>query len=263
MKKTLLARRNALFSSTKISWGALALVAVIFLLLFRLLAPNLFLKMFTPLFRVADATTEVRQAFFSSFRDTAALALQNEKLTRENAALMSENQTLREKVGSISSLGDDVREGIVAGVVARPPESPYDTLVLSEGSENGITLGMRAFGEGGVPLGVVSEVLTDFSRVTLFSAHGMVVDGWVGQAHVPITITGEGAGAMSASVSRLAGVAVGDTVFAPGPGMLVVGAVTRIDNSPSSSSLTLHIMSAVNLFSISWVAVRDLGALLP
>ena len=58
--------------------------------------------------------------------------------------------------------------GIIAGIVARPPASPYDTLVLSAGSEEGVTLGMEAFGAGGVPLGVVSSVLANFSRVTLF-----------------------------------------------------------------------------------------------
>ena len=36
--------------------------------------------------------------------------------------------------------------GILAGVVARPPESPYDTLVLAAGKNAGVTLGMEVFG---------------------------------------------------------------------------------------------------------------------
>ena len=58
--------------------------------------------------------------------------------------------------------------GILAGVVARPPVSPYDTLVLAAGRVDGVEVGMEAFGAVGVPVGVVSSVLEDFSRVTLF-----------------------------------------------------------------------------------------------
>ena len=65
---------------------------------------------------------------------------------------------------------------------------------------------------------------------------------------------------MSASLARSASVVVGDTVFGPGPGMLPIGTVARIDDDPSSPSLTLHIMPKINLFSVSWVVVRDTGA---
>jgi len=152
--------------------------------------------------------------------------------------------------------------GVVAGVVARPPESPYDSLVLAAGSNAGVALGMEAFGLGGVPIGVVSSILADFSRVTLFSAPGMNTAGWVGRAHLPLTIVGVGAGAMNAAAARPAGIAIGDTVFAPGPGMLPIGTVVRIDSDPSSPSVTLRIQPALNLFSVSWVTVRNTGAAL-
>ena len=97
MKRTFLAKRNALLSSTNISWGALALAGAIFLLLLRLLAPNFFWQVFTPLFRVSDTLALESHIFFNSFGDTATLALQNERLMNENAALVSENQALLQK----------------------------------------------------------------------------------------------------------------------------------------------------------------------
>lgn len=248
-------------SSTNLSWGALALALAAFFLLLRLSAPNFFWQIFTPLFRISDTLARESQAFFNSFGDTAALALQNEKLMSENAALANENQALLKKTASIKGLVPDAR-GITAGIVARPPFSPYDTLVLSAGSEEGVTLGMGAFGAGGVPLGVVSSVLANFSRVTLFSAPHMTVNGWVGRTTVPVIINGAGAGALYASVARSAGVAAGDTVFAPGPGMLPIGVVTRVDSDPASPSVILRIMPALNVFSIAWVVVRDTGTAL-
>lgn len=268
MKRTFLSKRNAFLSSTDVSWGAYVLIGAVLLFLVRLLAPNFFWHVFTPVFHSADLLATKSHTFFSSFGDTAQLALQNEKLHSENIALTSENEALLQKATSIEALlgspaiGKKNTSEIIAGVVARPPESPYDTLVLAEGARAGVARGMEAFGAGGVPIGVISSVLADFSRVTLFSAPNMTVNGWVGRANLPLIIRGAGAGAMNASVPRSAGVTAGDIVFVPGPGMLPIGSVVRVESDPSSPSVTLRIMPALNLFSIAWVAVRDTGTAL-
>ena len=118
---------------------------------------------------------------------------------------------------------------------------------------------MEAFATGGVPIGVVSSVFADFSQVTLFSAPSMVTHGWVGPSNVPLTIEGAGGGVMNASLARSAGISVGDIVFGPGPGALPIGSVTRIDIDPLAPGVTLHIIPALNLFSVTWVILRDTG----
>ncbi|MHB8860192.1 MAG: rod shape-determining protein MreC [Minisyncoccota bacterium] len=263
MKRIFLAKRNALLSSRHVSWGIFALVFACAAFFMRLLAPNVFLQATAPLFRASDALAAGGHAVLASFSDTAKLAIQNERLQSENAALASENHALQQKSAAVSALlgsaASGTASGILAGVVARPPESPYDTLVLAAGTKDGVTLGMEAFGEGGVPIGVVSSVLDGFSRVTLFSTSGMTTSGWVGHASVPLAVLGAGAGAMNASVAREAGVAVGDVVFAPGPGQLPIGSVVRVDSNPLSPSITLRIMPAVNPFAVSWVLLRATG----
>lgn len=268
MKKTFLARRNAFLSSANISWGGYALLIAVVLFFMRFATPDFFWKVFAPVFRSADSLAAGSHAFFSSFGDAAKLSLRNETLVSENAALANENQAFLKKMASLEALfgspapGESTPSGILAGVLARPPEAPYDTLVLAQGSRAGIALGQEVFGAGNVPIGVVSSVLDDFSRVTLFSSPGVSIAGWVGSANIPLTVTGVGAGSMSASLTRSANIIVGDSVFGPGPGMLPIGTVTRIDESPSSPSMTLRIVPALNLFSISWVVVRDTGAAL-
>lgn len=265
MKRTFLAKRNLLLSSANISWGFFVFVGIVLILLLRLFAPNIFWFTFAPVFRGADTLAAKSHFIFSSLGDAAALTLQNEQLMNENAVLSSENQALIAKTNTLSSLfnspviGSKNTSGILAGVVAHPPESPYDTLVLAAGTKAGVTLGMEVFGMGGVPLGVISSVIDDFSRVTLFSAPNMITHGWVGHANFPLTIEGSGAGVMSASLSRSANIAVGDTVFAPGPGALPIGNITRIDNDPTAPGVVLRITPALNLFSITWVIVRDTG----
>ncbi len=265
MKKTFLAKRNALLSSRSASWGALALTTALGVLFLRLLAPNLFWQAFAPVFRVSDALATESHSFSDRFGNAAALASLNEKLVERNASLANENAALVQKVANLSELlgASGVQSGssgILAGVIARPPESPYDVLVVGAGENEGVALGMEAFGAADVPLGVVSSVLADVSRVTLFSAPGMTTNASVGRANVPLTLTGAGAGAMNASVARTAGVAVGDTVFVPGPGMLPIGSVVRIDSDPLSPGVTLRIKPAFNLFSTAWVELRATGA---
>ncbi len=268
MKKTFLTRRNALLSSGSISWGGYALLLALAVLFVRLVAPNFFLHITAPVFRVADALSTQTHIFFSRFGDAAALTIQNEKLQEENAALASENRALIQKEAELTRLISPTAESrivpfsVLAGVVARPPESPYDTLVLDKGTHNGVAVGQEAFGPGGVPIGLVTTALPDFSRVTLFSAAGMTVVGSVGNTAIPITLVGSGAGTLSASLSRASGVAVGDTVSVPGPGALPIGTVVRIDGDPSSPSMTLRIQPSVNLFSVAWVSLRERGAAL-
>ena len=260
-------KRNALLSSTGFSWGTIALAGAVVALFLRLVTPNFFWSVVTPVFRIADTLSAQSHALLSSFGDTAALALKNETLINENAALINENRALLQKATSVATLSSSAKEhgsasGILAGVVARPPVSSYDTFILAEGTNTGVALGMEAFGPGGVPIGVISSVLDDFSYITLFSAPGMVTHGWVGSSHIPLTIEGSGAGAMNASLSRSADIVVGDIVFGPGPGALAIGRIIRIDSDPLAPGVTLHIMSTLNLFSITWVLLRDTGATL-
>src|SRR3989338_8183783 len=123
MKKTFLARRNALLSSTSVSWGVLALAGAVLLLLIRLIAPNLFWYTFAPVFRASDLLAERSHAFFSSFGDATALTLENERLTDENATLSLKNQALHERVNDLAELGQEI-QSIAGGGRSPPPAHP-------------------------------------------------------------------------------------------------------------------------------------------
>ena len=258
MRKLFSPRRNALLSSASVSWGGAALVVVALLLFIRLAAPDLFWTIFAPAFGASDAAALSAHRFVSGFGESASLSLENERLSEENAAYALENRALKEKLESISELAPGAPE-IIAGVVARPPTSPYDTLILSAGSGSGVAEGMMALGNSGVPLGSVSSVWRNFSQVTLYSAPGVETQGWVGAARLPVIVRGEGGGSMSASAPRLAEIKEGDLVSIPGPGALPLGVVARVESDPLSSSATLRISPTFNLFSLTWVALKESG----
>ncbi|HUQ29971.1 MAG TPA: rod shape-determining protein MreC [Candidatus Paceibacterota bacterium] len=263
MKKTFLARRNALLSPSGLTAGTVVLLVVLACGAVRFVAPNVFLTVFAPVLRTGNALALRTESFVSGFQNAQMLAAANERLTSENAALSLQNRMLTEQVSDFSALagpGDLPSAGVVAGVLARPPESPYDTLIISRGTNGGVTLGMEAFGAGGTPLGIVTETSASFARVTLFSTSGRHSSGWVGKNRVPVTLVGQGAGAFTATIPKAANTSVGDGVFLPGPGALLIGTVTALESDPSSPAVTLLIHPALNPFSIPWVTLADTGA---
>lgn len=262
MKKTFLAKRNAILSPSGFSVGFIALLVVILMLVLRVLVPNFFLSISAPLFRLGNVTTERTHAVLSIFGNTSSLTLKNENLISQNQILAAKNRALTDNILNLSSRtsASAISKGIIAEVVARPPMSVYDVLVVAAGSTQGVTLGMEAFGNGGVPLGVVSAVMSDFARVTLFSAPGEKIMVLVGPEHTSLTISGTGAGTFSAEISRAAQITVGEAIYAPGSLAFPVGVISRIDGTPSSPTVSLRIMPTVNLFKLSSVTLRNSGS---
>ncbi len=261
MRKTFLPRRSLFDALLALSWGGMIVGIALLALAVRLVVPNVFWTMATPMFAASDALAGGSRALFGSFSDAAALTLRVDRLTVENTSLHNENTALKARLEALDAL--EMQSAITAGVVARPPQSAYDTLIVAAGAHEGVKVGMEAFGGGGAPLGVVEEVWDNFARITLFSAPQREIAGWVGPRLTAITIQGLGGGALSATVASAANVAVGDVVYVPGPGALPFGLVQDIETNPSSVSMVLRIVPAVNLFHVTWVTVRETGIELP
>jgi cell shape-determining protein MreC len=145
--------------------------------------------------------------------------------------------------------------GILAGVVLRPPVSPYDTLVIDAGFKDGVVVGALVEGPGGAPIGTIGSVATDSARVILYSSYGVSTSAWAGEERTPLTLMGEGGGAFSATASSEAPLTVGEAISLPVGGAGVMGVIDRIDKDPSSPEAEVRIRPLVNPYSITWVTV--------
>lgn len=262
MKKTFLARRNALLSSERATWGSIALAFAIIVLALRVLLPNAFWSFMAPVYGLGNAISGASHALFGSFKNVSDLARRNEELMAQNALLMSENAALLKKDEQLQGQSPTLLGRISAGVVSRPPQSPYDTLLVGAGDIDGVKVGMGAFAahedsNTGIPLGIVTNVTARHARIVLLSSPQMSVNGWVGERNIPVTLRGTGAGTFSASVSRGASVAAGDIVYVSGPGMLPIGTVVRADTDESSPIVALRISPLINIFSVGWVMLKN------
>jgi cell shape-determining protein MreC len=194
---------------------------------------------------------------------TGPIALQ-EKLD----AAQSENIALRVEVASLTATAADLAAllgsrtepspGILAGVILAPPMSPYDVLIVDQGSSDGVASGALATGPGGVPIGEVLSVTEHAARVELFSAPGREVPALVGETRAPLILTGEGAGAFAANAPADTGISAGDLVYITAGGAFAIGTVVAVEHDATSPSAAIRIQPMVNPFSLTWVVLHNL-----
>jgi cell shape-determining protein MreC len=251
-------RRNALLPrgtgpAAFVAAGALAL-----LFMLRMAAPGALVALISPLLSAGTGLTNAAGGLASTFGSPQKLARERDSAVRERDALAAQNAILAAKVADLTKLvgaRTEPAHAILAGVLARPPVSPYDALLLDQGSDAGVVPGALVSGPGGVPVGTIESVAKGSSRAVLFSAPGRETAGWVGESRAPLTLAGQGAGAFGTEVPHETAVAVGDEVFVAGPGALPIGVVMRVDSNPSSPDTALRIRPAVNPFSLTWVTI--------
>lgn len=250
--------RNGIVQSRGALAATIIAIGIVVLTIIRLAAPTVWYAAATPLWNVgaslgahvgSTVTTESK-ASLRAERDANAEKVA--ALTAQNAALSAQLADLTKLLGTRTAPAP----GIVAGVVARPPVAPYDVLIIDQGTTAGVALGSLVTGNGGTPIGTIGQADATQSRVTLFSTHGIQSSGWVGQTRVPVTLTGEGAGAFSASVPKIAGVQVGDGVYLSNAGAFPVGTVVKIEADPSSPTVNLDVHPYTNPFSLTWITVE-------
>lgn len=226
-------------------------VAVVILLmgfLLRVVFPGALVALSAPLFSFGTYLSGIIQLPGNSAALTARVA----DLEQQNKTLAEENATLAKRLGDQGET-----TGIIAGVIARPPQSPYDALIIGAGTNDGVGAGMRVE-VSGVPVGSVESATAQSARVALSSSPGRDTEGWIGKSNVPVTLHGEGAGAFSADIPKDAPVVEGDMVYVPGPGALPVGTVTKIITEASSPRAVLHIRPSINPFTTTWVSIVPL-----
>ncbi len=250
------ARRNVLLPRGIRVVPAVIIAFAIAIFLIRLFAPNFFITLAKPFWGVSSYTAGVVGTVSAAFKNPVTLARDLDAARTENAALVSQNTTLAGQVNDLQKLLGSrtaAPAGVLAAVLARPPESAYDTLVVDQGTAAGVLVDALVTGPGGAPLGRIASVTATNARVTLFSASDIKTEGWVGENRVPLTLLGAGGGTFDASVPRDAKVIVGDAVYVGGG--LSIGKIIRADSDPSSPTATLRIQSAINPFTLLWVTI--------
>lgn len=178
-----------------------------------------------------------------------ALARAEEKLLTFSV-LQADNQKLQALYGRF-----DQGKSVIAAVLLSPPLSPYDTLVLDAGAREGVSLGALVRSINGSPIGNITEVFKDFSRLSLFSSPGTETAVRIGEKGVQGKAIGMGGGEFQISLPREFQVARGDPIVFPGISPLPFGVVQTVEFQETDYLQTVSFISPVNIHGIAYVLV--------
>lgn len=238
----------------------LALVAILLVgaaLAARPALGGLFWTAAAPLRAVGDATARGAQYLFSPFSSVVALKDELAVLRVERTQLMAEvadrNLLAAENAALKAALGgDSSKHKIRAQVLARPPQLPYDTLLIDAGSARNITAG-DIVGSGAVALGVIADAAASVSRVRLFSAPGVSTEALL-HGTIPVALTGIGGGSFTARVPQSTNAKPGDAVRLA-DFEHIVATVERTHLETGDTFLTVFLAAPVDYFELPVIEI--------
>jgi len=239
----------------------LALVVFLILSLVFYFSSGFILRIVAPVWKAENAFTQ-------SFKNIGDFFSTRKTLLAENASLKARIQSLEVEMTSLH-LGED-RENVLlelldrkpegssvtASVLTRPPQTPYDILVLDAGSSDGVNIGDKVYLPEGPIVGVVSDVFSKTSRIKLYSASGETTSGVLERGGVPIEALGQGGGNFKIILPRDMEVEIGDRILSADIEADLLAVVEDIRLRPTDSFKEVLAKSPTNIFSLRFVFVR-------
>ncbi len=144
---------------------------------------------------------------------------------------------------------------VLANVIAKPPQSPYDVILVDIGSASGISLGSRVYGLGGIPLGRVGEVTTSQAKIILFSSVGEENQAVIERTGAAITLKGVGGGNMESEVGQDLDIIPGDKILLPQFNGALIASVVEVDKTATSAFKKVLYRTPINIFHMRFVEI--------
>ena len=174
--------------------------------------------------------------------------------------LSDENIKLKEIFGRSEN-----RELILAAILAKPDRSPYDTLILDVGSEEGIEARSIVYAFGNIPIGKVSDVYPGSSKAILFSNPGEKTEVLVSLGRSPsgeagkdifMQVVGRGGGNFEMTLPRDLVLEKGTEVQLPGLAPRALAIVETILSDPRDAFQKALLVSPVNIQELKFVEIE-------
>lgn len=244
---------------------AIILIAVLVFLFFMfkegklIFLSNFFERSVTPIWKTEIAFRDVfLKEVFTSKKD---LIRQNEILKSrleearielaQFSLLEKENESLKEIF--LRSVGDN---NIIGTILTKPTRSPYGTIIIDIGEEEGVKPEDLVFAMGNVVIGEIESVDKNSSKVVLYSAPGYISQVTLENTGRYFNAKGRGAGDFEIQFPRELKIEEGQLFLYPSINNYVVGVVEKVVFDPRDSYKTVLFRSAVNIQELKWVQVR-------
>lgn len=164
-------------------------------------------------------------------------------------AITKENEELKLQLGATST------KTFLASVLARPPTTPYDTLVIDKGGRDGVISGAPVYYGADMALGYVRVVYPTYALVSLFSSPNVESTVYVYGPNIFAKAYGEGDGAIRISVPQGVSIKEGDIAVLPSLTRGILGRVYSIHSDPTEPEQSAYIVYDTPLQSLHFVRV--------
>ncbi len=169
--------------------------------------------------------------------------------------LEKENQELK----TMFSRPEEVKEYILGAIISRPPQSPYDVLIIDAGSDNEVKEGMIATAFSNILLGYTTDVFSKTSKIKLISFPGeetnVIIESVSTGAKISALATGRGGGDMEIQLPSSLEIHSGDRIIAPGTYPLMLGIVERAEINLSDPFQKIFFRLPLNFQELKYVMI--------
>jgi cell shape-determining protein MreC len=217
---------------------------------------------FRPIFILGNSLGEKLGNLGAYFLSKKSLLKENENLQsqilesqadRANySSILAENLELKEILGRQS----EKTATILAAILAKPNQNPYDTLLIDVGAVQAIEKGKLVLAFGSVPIGRVAEVYGNSSKIILFSSAGEKNQTIISGRDIFMELVGRGGGNFEIILPRDLTLQKGDQVILPGLNPSTVAVVETIISDPRNSFTKVLLSSPVNIQELKFVEVE-------
>jgi len=234
-------------------------ILIVIIIAIRFLLPSMFMGFFTAIarpfwrmeFSLSSGQLSSAETLLSANQDLLRKLDEANVKSQSITALIAENEQLKALMGRASTT-----DLILAAVIQKPPMAPYDELILDAGTNLGFEVGDMVYAADRVPVGKISSVMSNSSRVLLFSSSGQSFNVFIGKSNNPAMAIGKGGGHYSAELPRSVNISEGDIVGVPSLKSNLFGIVDATVADPSQPFQTILFSAPINIYELRWVLVE-------
>jgi rod shape-determining protein MreC len=264
MKMSYLLRSNSRDGRKTLRSVSVVIALFIVILALQLIFPRFWGGVFStlayPFWKSENAVSRTLKGMTATFKSNRALEEENIRL-KEELQLQKEGELLAPILQAENTELKEILERrehevlILAPILRKPHFSPYDTLIIDGGKNQGISPGDSVVVSGSVLVGKVDEVYERSSKVKMFSSPGEKMEVLIGSSNIQAEAEGQGGGNFLVKLSREIDVKEGDAVVIPGITPKVFGVVEKIDTDATRAFQNILFKTPYNIFEIHFVQV--------
>lgn len=144
---------------------------------------------------------------------------------------------------------------VLARVLARPNQLPYDVLLLDRGAQHDVVKNAPVFTGDNKVIGIVTKVLEKTSHVTLVTTPGFLATAYVYGPNIYTTTEGMGSGVLRVKVPQGIVLSEQDVVILPAIDSGLFGTITRVETSPTKPERYGYVVSDTPLQGLRYVTI--------